>query len=315
MSRAHEWTSAAFRAALLARVRRRVPDADAEDVVQSVLAEALSSPARPDEPEAARRWIWGIARHKIADHHRRAGRETNDVPERAAPPAPHEENALLAWAVGELPPGADAQKTLDWLLREGEGETLEAIAEEERLPAPVVRQRVSRLRRLLRSRWAQLVAAGLAVLVGWALLRRQGRERPIGVPPDVREDPSLVAVRTRARAMRDDAARAAAQRDWARCLERLDAAKAIDPAGDRAPGVEALRRQARDAIERERAPAPPPVFVPDDASAGDAFGFGGMGSSGSGDSMSSGDPGPPRRRRARRDAGVSPVPLNGGSGP
>lgn len=312
MSRAHEWTSAAFRAALLARVRRRVPDADAEDVVQSVLAEALSSPARPDEPDAARRWIWGIARHKIADHHRRAGRETNDVPERAAPPAPHEENALLAWAVGELPPGADAQKTLDWLLREGEGETLEAIAEEERLPAPVVRQRVSRLRKLFRSRWAQVVAAGLAVLVGWALLRRQGRERPVGVPPEVREDPNLVAVRERARAMREEATRAAARSDWARCLERLDAAKAIDPAGDRAPGVEALRQQARDAIERERAPAPAPVFAPDDASVGDPFGFGGLGTMGSGDSMS-GDPGPPRRRRVRRDAGAAAPSL--GSGP
>lgn len=49
-----DWHSNTFRAALLAMVRRRVPERDAEDVVQAVLAEALASSGRPAEPDAGR---------------------------------------------------------------------------------------------------------------------------------------------------------------------------------------------------------------------------------------------------------------------
>jgi RNA polymerase sigma factor (sigma-70 family) len=301
----HDWTSATFRAALTAMVRRRVPPADAEDVVQAVLTEAVATTERPADPEGARKWLWGVARHKIADYHRRASRETTDPPERAAPPPEHEERALLRWAVGELPAGADAKKTFEWLLREGDGETLEAIAEEERLPPPVVRQRVSRLRRLFRSRWAQLAAAGLVALVAWIVLRRTERESPIAERPrpTLREDPAVVATRARARTMRDEASQAASQSDWVRCLERLDAARAIDPAGDEGAATRALRQRAQEAIERERAVPPAPVER-EDGGVGDSFGNGGFGSTGSVDSMSWEAP---RRRRVRRDGGVPTV--------
>ena len=311
----HDWTSSAFRAALTAMVRRRVPPADAEDVVQAVLTEAVASSERPTDPEGARKWLWGVARHKIADYHRRASRETSDPPERTAPPPEHEERALLRWAVGELPDGADAKKTFEWLLREGDGETLEAIAEEERIPAPVVRQRVSRLRRLFRSRWAQLAAAGLVALVAWILLRRTEREAPVaeGPRPVLREDPAVVATRGRARGMRDEAARAAAQADWARCLERLDAARSIDPAGDEGAGSRALRQRAMEAIAQERSLPPAPVELGDGGvveTVGDPLGHGPLGVLGTGDAMGP-DVGRPRRLRLR-DAGA-PV-LGGGDG-
>lgn len=310
----HDWTSSAFRAALTAMVRRRVPPADAEDVVQAVLTEAVASSDRPDDPEGARKWLWGVARHKVADYHRRASRETSDPPERTAPPPQHEERALLRWAVGELPEGADAKKTFEWLLREGDGETLEAIAEEERLPAPVVRQRVSRLRRLFRSRWAQLAAAGLVALVAWILLRRAEREAPIaeGPRPVLREDPAVVATRARARGMRDEAARAAVQFDWARCLERLDAARAIDPAGDEGAGSRALRQRAMEAIAQERAIPPAPVEIGDGGAAetvGDSWRRG-LGGADSGDVMGP-DTGRPRRARLR-DAGAPVIGVGDG---
>jgi RNA polymerase sigma factor (sigma-70 family) len=294
-----DWTSATFRSALVAMVRRRVPDGDVDDVVQAALTEAVATRDRPADPEGARRWIGGVARNKIADYHRRARRETFHVPELATPAAHDAERDLLRWAVGELPAGADAQQTLAWLLREADGERLEEIAAEERLPAPQVRQRVSRLRKLFRARWAQIVAAGLVALalwLAWRSARPQGEmaHRALGEAPEVQ------VARARGRTMREAAMRTCDEGAWQRCLDALDAAKALDPAGDDAPAVRAARQRAHDAIEREhRAPAP----------VGDARGFGGLGAMGM-DTHDSGGGMPAewyaarRRRRARGDAGV-----------
>lgn len=206
-----------LRAQLSAMVRRRVPESEAEDVVQATLAEAVASTSAPDEPEAFRRWVWGVARHKIVDWHRRARRETpggatSDLEEDAPPPTGENEGDdgaagrdLLRWAEAELPPGSDARRTLGWMLREGEGEKLESIAESEAMPAPRVRQRVARLRRHLRTRWALEVAAlaalGLviAALVAYALVRRRPRSdvanggRHENVAPDRAPTPAPTA--------------------------------------------------------------------------------------------------------------------------
>jgi RNA polymerase sigma factor (sigma-70 family) len=265
-----DWTSASFRAALVAMVRRRVPDRDADDVVQAALAEAVAARDRLNDPEGARRWIWTVARNKIADYHRRARRETMDVPEQAAPASDEAERDLLRWAVGELPPGADAQKTFEWLLREGDGEKLEEIAAQEKLPAPQVRQRVSRLRRLFRARWAQLAAAGVVALLVYLAVRRVRTDTFTARhdPPRVFEDPAVVASRHRGRVLRVRALAECEEARWARCLELLDEARALDAAGDEARSVREARRLAHDAIERERAPAPPPA-PQNDRDAGD----------------------------------------------
>jgi RNA polymerase sigma factor (sigma-70 family) len=172
-------TDPTFRRALMQMVRRRVPESDAEDIVQSALAEALASRSAPPEADALRRFVWGIARHRVADYYRRARREKLDVPELAGADAPHSEEDMLRWAARELPATKDAQRTLEWMLREGEGEKLEAIAQSEDVPAPRVRQRVSRLRRHLKERWAielaALAAIGVLVaLLVWEVLRRPG---------------------------------------------------------------------------------------------------------------------------------------------
>jgi|LNFM01.1.fsa_nt_gb RNA polymerase sigma factor (sigma-70 family) len=166
----HSWLTTALRDALRTLARRKVAEADVDDIVQVVLTEAAASQGRPEDPADARKWIYGILRNKIADHHRRPKREEL-VPELREEPRSEahaqdmqEVRSLLEWAMRELPPGMDARRTLEWLLRESEGETLEEIARSEQLPPEQVRQRVSRLRRFFRERWVA-TAVGFAVLI------------------------------------------------------------------------------------------------------------------------------------------------------
>jgi RNA polymerase sigma factor (sigma-70 family) len=184
-----DWTTDTFRVALLALAKRKVPSHEAEDLVQQVLTEALASSHRPSHPSEVRKWIYGILRHKIADFHRAKKITRGSIPpdELPSPTAfSEEEQSLVRWAMRELPAGLDAQKTLDWLLREGEGETLEDIAESENVPAPQVRQRVSRLRRYFRERWLAQVAAAtiIAIVVVWLVNRRQQPELAVTPAPE-----------------------------------------------------------------------------------------------------------------------------------
>jgi RNA polymerase sigma factor (sigma-70 family) len=147
-------------------VRRRVRGDEAEDVVQATLADVLSAAAVPEEPEEFRRFVFGVARNKVFDHFRRQKRQTAglDESETAGPEAPLSARDILRWAEGELP-DSESQSTLEWMLREGDGEKLEHIARDAQLPATRVRKRVSRLRKFLRDRWAaELMLLGLLAL-------------------------------------------------------------------------------------------------------------------------------------------------------
>lgn len=151
-------------------VRRRVRGDEAEDVVQATLADVLASSSVPNEPEEFRRYVFGVARHKVFDHFRRQRRKEEGLDERdhaqTETEAPLSARDILRWAEGELPDSED-QSTLEWMLREGDGEKLEHIARDARLPATRVRKRVSRLRKLLRERWAaELLLIGVLLLLG-----------------------------------------------------------------------------------------------------------------------------------------------------
>ena len=107
------------------------------------------------------------------------------APVAAAESAPQSAMDLLRWAKKELPEGEENEKTLEWMLREGAGEKLETIAAEANVPAPRVRQRVSRLRRYYKARWAAQAAALAALLLialAIALALRQ-RTDPVAPAP------------------------------------------------------------------------------------------------------------------------------------
>lgn len=244
--------------ALGAMVRKRVPESDADDIVQAALAEALASKSAPDEAEALRRWVFAVAKNKIADHYRKRRREQPEASiDVGAEETPYSERDLLRWAEEQLPPGSDAPKTLEWMLREGDGEKLESIALSEKLPAPRVRQRVSRMRRFLRERWVAAAALGVVVAIAlYALYKlRNPREEFIAVPsvPSVGPVPTAEERLEIAKRERKDALGKCDAAAWRACLEGLDRAAKLDPAGDTDPRV----TQARDAAAKALAPPPP----------------------------------------------------------
>jgi RNA polymerase sigma factor (sigma-70 family) len=249
---------------LLRYARRRVSEHEADDVVQATLTDALAAERGPDDPEEVRRWVYRIARNKIVDHYRRGKREQLSEPENgeaAAESAPVSARDLLRWAEKELPPNSDAEHTLEWMLREGDGEKLEHIADDAQLPAPRVRQRVSRMRKHYRARWAaQLAAAALfaALLVAaWFILRKASP----GEDDIAREDvPSEL---DRAREIRRRAFEDCDRARWDACLRGLDEAKQLDPAGDSAARVGAARTRAN-ASGKQSVPVPN-VVPPDPA--------------------------------------------------
>jgi RNA polymerase sigma-70 factor, ECF subfamily len=186
-------TNPALRSQLLAYARRRVGAADqAEDLVQEALTQAIAQPPPASVMESESgliRWLTVMVRNKAIDQSRRE-RFRSDVTaeEQSADPLATLEarDALRHLESSERHETRDEQP-LRWVLREAEGEALSEIAEAEELPAPVVRQRISRFRSRLRA--TLLIAATFAVL---AFLRRHYQEKPIAADPSMAEPaPSL----------------------------------------------------------------------------------------------------------------------------
>ena len=239
-----------------AAVRRRVHGDEARDVLQATWADVLSATDVPSDPEEFRRFVFGVARHKVFDHFRRRARE---IPSEAADdaeqvPEPLSARDILRWAEGSLP-DSESQHTLEWMLREGDGEKLEHIARDANLPAPRVRQRVSRLRRFLRQRWAAelLIGAALVGLGAYVYSLQRPRDERAEPEPTRERTPLELARRLRQHALEHCADNARA------CVEELDRAKELDPAGDSAPQVTAARRAA---AERSKPPLAPSRELP-----------------------------------------------------
>ncbi|UQA57391.1 RNA polymerase sigma factor [Polyangium aurulentum] len=251
----------ALRQFLLDFVRRRVSAADADDIVQTVLCEALVAKGRPEDATELRKYLLGIARHKVADAHRRSAREeVRDVPDLPEGPAPVEEASLLRWAEKQAPATEEAQKTLAWMAREGEGEKLETIAAEEKVPAARVRQRVSRMRRWMKERWLAELAAVAALAVAALVLARIFRREPDPVVlPDTPKSAPLPhdVPLDRARALRAEALRKCEAADHRGCIDGLDEARRLDPAGDLEPAVQQARERAQRALDDAVKPLPP----------------------------------------------------------
>jgi RNA polymerase sigma factor (sigma-70 family) len=254
----------ALRRAVEAVVRRRVPGDEADDVVQAALADLLSAPRVPEDAEEFRRFVFAVTRNKVCDHFRRRMREVpeEEAQEPAASEAPLSARDILRWAEGKLP-DAESEHTLEWMLREGDGEKLEQIARDANLPAPRVRQRVSRLRRFLRERWAaelMLSVLGLIVLTSGAILYYEHTHRPHDVAkrdPELRPEPPA-SPEQQGRELRRVALERCANGDAQQCLDGLDHARALDPQGDATLEV----TSARSAAAAQLAPAPSALPAP-----------------------------------------------------
>jgi DNA-directed RNA polymerase specialized sigma24 family protein len=190
---------ASIRRGIHSVVGRSIPPQEVGDVVHEVLCDALAA-ADPPPAEDVPRWLYGIARHKVADHHRRASRrsvETTDPASVGDRRAPLEARSLLRGIVAETSRDPRGAQTMAWIAREAAGERLDEIAREASLPAATVRQRVSRLRRWLRKRWqteAMLVlAAGLSMLALAVRLRPVPSLFPIVADPAADSAPSAGA--------------------------------------------------------------------------------------------------------------------------
>jgi len=153
----------ATRSSLQAYVRRRGLADSAEDLVQTVLCDALAVEAVPERNSELPRWLTGIARNKVVDEQRRRARwkraELDDVPE--APRSPEARDLLQRIAREVVEP--EERRALDWLVREHQGDSLYLIALDQALEPGTLRQRICRLRKSLRARYlvALLVALGL----------------------------------------------------------------------------------------------------------------------------------------------------------
>jgi RNA polymerase sigma factor (sigma-70 family) len=253
-----------------AAVKRRVRGHDADDVVQAALADVLSAPRVPDDADEFRRFVFAVTRNKVFDHFRRRQREVaeDEAAEPAASEAPLSARDMLRWAEQRLP-DPEAHDTLEWMLREGDGEKLEHIARDANVPAPRVRQRVSRLRRFLRERWAaelMLGVLGLALLAPGALFlyRYLHRSEEVGqrdpvLLPEPPKSPEL-----QGRELRRAALLRCANAEAAECLAGLERARALDPAGDSAPEV----TRARAAAQTQLVPVPSSTVTPPPSSSG-----------------------------------------------
>ena len=253
-----------LRRAIELAVKRRVPGEDAEDVVQAALADLLSARRVPEDAEEFRRFVFAVTRNKVFDHFRRRAREApeEEAMEPAATEARLSAQDILRWAEAKLP-DSDARHTLEWMLREGDGEKLEQIARDVNLPAPRVRQRVSRLRRFLRERWAaelMLALLALALLIPPALFYYEHHHHAEDVAkrdPELQPEPAP-APEQRGRELRRVALEHCQKNEAEPCLEGLDRARLLDPKGDAAPEVENARRAAAARL----APVPSALTLP-----------------------------------------------------
>jgi RNA polymerase sigma factor (sigma-70 family) len=253
-----------LRGEVLAVVRRRVRGDDAHDVVQAALADVLSAVRVPEDAEEFRRFVFAVTRNKVFDHFRRGMREVphddEQGPEAPASDEPLSARDILRWAEQELP-DAEAEHTLEWMLREGDGEKLEQIARDANLPAPRVRQRVSRLRRFLRERWAAellLAGLGIALLAPVAVFYYRHWFPPAEIAdrdPILRPEPPK-SPEQQGRELRREALRRCERAEDQLCLDGLDRARALDPAGEAAAEVVNARRAAAARL------LPPPAPLP-----------------------------------------------------
>jgi DNA-directed RNA polymerase specialized sigma24 family protein len=153
----------ATRTSLQAYVRRRGLSDSADDLVQTVLCDALTVEAVPERTSELPRFITGIARNKVVDEQRRRARwKRAELPEDVEAPRSAEARDVLRRIERDVVE-PEERRALGWLVREHHGDSLYLMALEQALEPSTLRQRICRLRKSLRARYLAPLAFALGL--------------------------------------------------------------------------------------------------------------------------------------------------------
>lgn len=260
---------AALKGALRGVIARKVPERDVEDVLQMTLLAAHKAPGLPAGGGAERdRYAMGIAHNHVIGYHRAKNRgtqlqlgATDDFGatfDETVPAAPGEEvvrRDFLEKLTVDLP--EKQLQTFRCMVRNILGENLTDIAEELGLPYDTLRKRVDALRERLVTKATRWGGGGLAVLLAILLGPSVLRPRPHLGADEVAMRTLDPGVSTRvgrpdpadwAAVLRSQALRACVNGDWGECIGGLDAARELDPDGERSAIVAAARADAAEGL-------------------------------------------------------------------
>lgn len=245
-------------------LRRRLPAAEVDDALQAVYCAALEARNVPVNETHLRRWMTVIARRQVAAYYERTSSEQlGEPPEIEVESDAVETMSMLRWAEKQAAQSQleSTEQTLDWMARESDGEKLEQIAADTRIPSANVRQRVFRLRRFMKARWALEISAALVLigLAAWVLTRRSAPVVKLEYVPWPLVSASLPDPFTRAAEWRKSALRLCDEEQFQDCLRLLDEAARLDPAGDQASSIVEARQRAKEKLA-------PPIPVPSSTS-------------------------------------------------
>lgn len=251
-------------------IRGRVPEADAPDMVQNVLTALLALAEPPDTVDDLITFGRRMLAHDLIDHYRH--RETvrgvevcsldDEHAETIAPPAPAEawdgsDVAKRAQLVNHLVTRGELTDTDVDVLERAEAEGYPALAAELGTTDQALRVRAHRKRAVLREGWKRYVTygsgLGVALLIAYGFWHEPEKAMaPYPGHPTAQHD---LTPRDRAETLRADARDLSDHGQWKACLDRLDEARALDPAGDDDPDVQRLRHDVRARLESAPAPS------------------------------------------------------------
>jgi DNA-directed RNA polymerase specialized sigma24 family protein len=250
------------REAILAALKRRsVPDDDVEDLAHDVIERALVTPSPPANLEECKALVAKMASDVAIDSLRRRQRRSKvnaglyENPDDRPGPAAGASDAVhareqIAFFRGQVDKGAISSRQAAILARYAEEVPSAEIADELRLSHRTVYNELSAGRRAVRASWAAYAAVGVLASVSLILWLLHDRDRTAKKTPreEIRPDPSAGPQGPTplqiARDLRRDALHACDIGNYDECLDGLDRAAKVDPAGDASPVVQKARENA-----------------------------------------------------------------------
>ena len=262
------------RAAIQAVLKRRtVPDDDLEDLTHDVIERALVAPSPPASLEECKAIVTKMANDLAIDSWRRTRRRSKvnaglyENPDDRPGPALGPGDAVyareqIAFFRGQVDKGAITGRQAAILARHAENVPGAEIADELRVAHQTVHNELSAGRRALRASWAAYAAVGVLASVSLILWLLHDRDRTAKKTPreEIRPDPSAGPQTPTplqiARDLRRDALHDCDVGKYDECLDGLDQAARVDPAGDASPVVKKARENAVQWIIDHPAPIP-----------------------------------------------------------